>query len=47
MLSLLNQRLKERLLREPNLTLQKAIGTCHAAETDQAQQAMGTANQLT
>lgn len=43
-----DQRLKERLLRETNLTLEKAIGTCHAAETAQAQiQAMGTANQLT
>ena len=42
--SLSDQRLKERLLREPNLTLERAINTCRAAETAKAQiQAMGAA----
>lgn len=44
--SMNDQRLKERLLREPNLPLEKAIDTCRAAETARAQiQAMGTATQ--
>ena len=44
--SLNDQRLKERLLREPNLTLERAIDTCRASDTAKAQiQAMGAANQ--
>ncbi len=44
--SVTDQRLKERLLREPNLTLEKAIDTCRAAETARAQiQALGAATQ--
>lgn len=42
--SMHDQRLKERLLREPNLTLGKAIDACQAAETAKAQiQAMTAA----
>lgn len=41
-----DQRLKERLLRESNLTLEKAIDLCRAAETAKAQiQAMTTTGQ--
>ena len=35
--SMNDQRLKERLLREPNLTLERAIDTCRAAETAKVQ----------
>ena len=41
-----DQRLKERLLREPNLTLEKAIDTCRAAVAARAQiEAMSAATQ--
>lgn len=44
--SMNDQYLKERLLREPNLTLEKTIDTCHAAEIASAQiQAMSAATQ--
>lgn len=46
MFSMNDQRLKERLLREPNLTLEKTIDTCRAAEIASAQiQAMSAATQ--
>lgn len=35
--SVTNKRLKERLLREPNLTLEKVIDACRAVETARAQ----------
>lgn len=44
--SLNDQRLKERLLREPNLTLERVIDICRAAETAKAQiQAMSSTMQ--
>lgn len=46
--SLSDQCLKERLLREPNLTLERAVNTCRAAETAMAQmEAMGAARNET